>query len=121
MLNVRVLLVSLVGVAVGSPPVLDHKHPPPCWEHDVKPLMQARCVSCHNPSNEDLSSYSSDSIKVFGIIRETKLKYMPPRPAAPVPDSVVRMLEAWRDQGVPRCPDLPKVKKRRTKTKQKTS
>ena len=82
----------------------------PTWVDDVRPILQASCVRCHNATTEQ-PSYDYETLADFeaaranfefltsmgeGAIRRPALSMpMPPPPAAPLPDWQVETLVRW--------------------------
>lgn len=82
----------------------------PTWADDVRPILLASCVSCHNATSEE-PSYDYATLADFqaaranfeflismgeGAIRRPALSSpMPPPPAAPLPDWQVETLVRW--------------------------
>jgi hypothetical protein len=94
------------GCSSSGPDVPAH----PTWADDVRPILLASCVSCHNATSEE-PSYDYATLADFeaaranfefllsmgeGAIRRPALSSpMPPPPAAPLPDWQVETLVRW--------------------------
>lgn len=73
----------------------------------ILPMMQAHCATpgCHDGSGgAPLNLNNYDELKIFydnGTLQQRviTLKDMPP--AAPLPDSLIRKLSCWMDDGAP--------------------
>jgi hypothetical protein len=83
----------------------------PTWADDVRPLMVARCIRCHqtNPVGDpgggvatgdfDFESISDFDAADLALSRESgdqaRMGYMPPAPAARLADWQIEILERW--------------------------
>lgn len=87
----------------------------PTYEKDVRPLMEARCTSCHAEGGIApfaLTSYEQVSSMKSAIAVAVKNRTMPPYLAAPgcteyaddqnLTDAQIAMLETWAKDGAPR-------------------
>jgi cytochrome c553 len=102
------VLAGVVACSSSGPAVPAH----PTWADDVRPILVANCVSCHNATTEE-PSYDYPTLADFqaaqanfeflismgeGAIRRPALSSpMPPPPAAPLPDWQVETLVRWFD------------------------
>ena len=82
----------------------------PTWVDDVRPIVEASCVSCHNATSEE-PSFDYPTLADFmaargnfefltsmgaGAVRRPALSSpMPPPPASPLPDWQVETLTRW--------------------------
>jgi hypothetical protein len=89
----------------------------PTWEHDIHPLLVARCIRCHQgkgnvdpvskgPPLYDFSYATFDPssqpmgimvLRMFGVqaVRGGFARRMPPPPAEALEDWQIEMLETW--------------------------
>jgi cytochrome c553 len=100
------LVLTGAGCSSSGPAVPAH----PTWIDDVRPILVANCVSCHDATS-DTPSYDYPTLADFqaaranfeflismgeGAIRRPALSSpMPPPPAAPLPDWQVETLVRW--------------------------
>lgn len=98
----------------------------PALEHDVLPLLKARCLKCHSPLKSkgklNLSGPrslarggSSGPVIVAGKLDQSILwdlvshDEMPPRPEEPLTSGEKRMLRLWIEQGARELPRLTEL------------
>lgn len=72
---------------------------------DVLPIMEANCVSCHQPGNAsggyDLSSYTAISANANAILGSMKANgyQLMPQGGPALPDSTIQKISCWINQG----------------------
>ena len=98
----------------------------PNLEHDILPLLKARCLKCHGPVKPkgklNLSNArslarggSSGPVVVPGKLDESTLwdlvsnDEMPPEPEEPLPAGEKALLRRWIEQGARNLPDAAEV------------
>ncbi|HEX2660331.1 MAG TPA: hypothetical protein VHU40_18755 [Polyangia bacterium] len=102
------LLVGAALLASCGPDVPAH----PTWEHDVWPIVRARCIHCHyamDPSqplksdapNFDYADFAAASaagvvdILATAGVSDVRLGRMPKPPAEPLDDWQIEILSRW--------------------------
>gem|GEM_PF-1067515 len=100
----------------------------PGYEPNVRPILQARCLSCHNPEKRkgglDMTTYQSllaggsggkivapgqpaDSA-LLGVIQQTREPRMPPS-GNKMPDAEIDLIRKWIEQGCRETPQGPAI------------
>jgi cytochrome c553 len=105
-------LLAALGMAACAPSVPAN----PTWEEDVKPILAANCVRCHRdePQNNAPMTFRLDACEDTGakmgaaalagaaLARATNESApMPPKPAAPLSDRQIEVIENWLGNGAP--------------------
>jgi hypothetical protein len=90
----------------------------PSYEVEIKAMIAAKCVSCHNPLTGPkhtpfLTTYEQVKAASSVVISEIETKKMPPPPGT-FADADLIQFKAWRDAGfalapTPVAPVTPKV------------
>ena len=104
----RLLLAALLAALAGCGPDVPAN---PTWEHDVFPIIRARCIHCHYPmdpalplesdaANYDYPEFAAVPANVVDILRsagvtDVQTGRMPKPPAAPLADWQVETLVRW--------------------------
>ncbi len=101
------LVVALSGCGAGDP------EPTSTWHRDVQPILQARCVNCHNDGGIgpfDLTSYDKAKAIAGMIKSQVQSRKMPPWGADAIrdyrfnprlSDDQIASIAAWADEGAP--------------------
>lgn len=75
------------------------------FTNEVLPIMEANCVSCHQPGNAsggyDLSSYTAISANANAIVGSMKANgyQLMPLGGPALPDSTIQKISCWINQG----------------------
>jgi len=75
------------------------------FTNEVLPIMEANCVSCHQPGNAsggyDLSSYTAISAIANAIVGSMKANgyQLMPLGGPALPDSTIQKISCWINQG----------------------
>ncbi len=119
----RIAPIALVPLVLGAAGVALDDRPPLDFDRDVRPVLEARCASCHGPDKQkaglrldtlrgvlDGAALGAEPVVVPGRRDESELwrrittadedERMPPK-SAPLEPDVLELLGAWIDQGAP--------------------
>jgi len=75
------------------------------FSNDVMPILEANCISCHQPGNTsggyDLSSYSAIAANANAIVGSMKASsyLLMPLGGPALPDSTIQKISCWIEQG----------------------
>lgn len=105
-------LLAALGTVACAPSVPAN----PTWEEDVKPILAANCVRCHREEQqngapmtfrldvcEDAGGKMGAAALAGGALARAtnEAAPMPPKPAAPLSDRQIEVLENWLGNGAP--------------------
>ena len=113
--TVMILLLGAASVLPGQ----EKKPPKITYDDHVKPILQQKCFSCHNPDKKsgdlDLTNYTnlmqggasgtviepgdSSGSYLYSLVTHDDQPYMPPE-SPKIPDEMIETLRKWIDGGV---------------------
>jgi mono/diheme cytochrome c family protein len=82
---------------------------PPTYQRDIKPIIEAHCLSCHGPrksANRELATYEAVSSKIEDILYRVQLpsnnrNFMPYKlRQPPLSKAQINLLKAWEAGGL---------------------